>query len=306
MGTTRHMLPAERVHYEWNSSLSPALVINPDDEVVVDTRISTEDQLLPGASGSDINHLDWTRIHPLTGPIFIRGAKPGDSLEVKVKALRPGSWGLSMVDPRFGLLMNEIQEPSVRFFDLSRSDEQIEFGPGIRIPFSPFLGVMGVARPDGPYSTIDPGFFGGNIDCKEITTGTSLFLPVLVDGALFSTGDAHAVQGDGEICAAIECAMTATLQFIVHKEDPLDGLRVETEDAVMTLGHGSTVELAAQEALRHMLKYLKVKRGLSQEDGYLLCSLAGDPRINEMVNGSPVVTGARYVLPKRVFLSNVE
>lgn len=300
--STSHLLPAEHIHYSWDPNLAPVLEIDSGDDVLLDTRVLTEEQVLPGAPPSVIRDIDWARIHALTGPIAIRDAVPGDTLEVQVLALRPSSWGVSWIDPTYGLLMSDFQEPAVRFFDLTREDGHVEFANGILIPLAPFLGVMGVAPRDGQATTYAPGAFGGNLDCKELTVGSRLFLPIFVAGAMFSAGDAHAVQGDGEICSAIECGMTARLRFRVHKERSIAEPRVETPDAVMTIGHGASVEEAAQNAARGMVDYLVETRSLSREDAYLLCSLAGDARINELVNGNPLVFGARYVLPRGVFV----
>jgi acetamidase/formamidase len=297
---TTHLLPAERVHYKWDEQLEPVLEIDAGDSVVIDTRILTEEQLLPGHGPEAILAIEWERIHALTGPIYVRGAEPGDALEIVVKRLRTGSWGVSWIDPTYGLLQGEFADPSIRFFDLTRPDGQAEFAPGVLIPLSPFLGVMGVAPRGEPRTTYAPGPFGGNLDCKDLVERARLFLPVFVDGALFSTGDAHAVQGDGEICSAIECPATAELEFILHKGRTLRGPQVETDEAIITIGHADELEEAVREAVRFMLDWLEQRYGMSRDEAYILCSLAGDPRINEVVNGNPVVYGARFVLPRRV------
>src|SRR5262245_24013852 len=154
--STTHLLPAERIHYKWDETLPPVLEIDSNDRVVVDTRILSEEQLLPGAGPEAILAIEWQRIHALTGPILIRDAKPGDALEVRVRRLRTGSWGVSWIDPTYGLLLGEFDDPSIRFFDLTRPDGHVEFSPGVLIPLAPFLGVMGVAPTGEPRTTYAP------------------------------------------------------------------------------------------------------------------------------------------------------
>ena len=290
-----HVLPAENVHYMWDATIPPVLEIDPGDEVMFESRCSTEDQVLPGQEGP--NEIDLSRVHPLTGPIFVRGAQPGDTLEISIKMLRSGGWGVSYTENRYTVLSGEFPEPYYKFFDQTRP-EGIEFEPGITLPHRPVLGVMGVARPDVVKTTIEPGDFGGNMDCKEMTVGARVFLPVLVEGALFSVGDAHGCQGDGELCVPIETAMTGLLQFFVHDDRPVEGPQVETKDAYMTIGHGETMEEASREAVGRMVSFLVRHKGMERYAAYVLCSCVGDLRVNAVVTK---YVGMRLELPKGIF-----
>jgi acetamidase/formamidase len=262
-----HFLTRERVHYQWDATLEPVLEIDSGDTVTVDAPPLTEDQLLPGMGPQAILDLDWSRVHALVGPVYVRGAEPGDALEIRVHSLQPSPWGVSWIDPTYGLLMDDFSEPAIKFLDLTSGT--VEFAPGLTIPLAPFLGVMGVAPPGEPRTTYAPGSFGGNLDCKELTVGSRLFLPVQVPGALFSTGDGHAVQGDGELCSAIECGMAARLEFHLHKGMELEDPLVHTDDALMTIGHADNLEDAARAAARSMIDILVRDYGLSRSDAYI-------------------------------------
>lgn len=299
---TRHRLATDKFHYRWDPQLSPVLEIESGDSVTIDVPILTEDQLLPGASPRAILDLDWARIHALVGPISIAGARKGDTLEIGIKELEPGPWGVSWIDPSYGLLRDEFDVPAIRFFDLIHNAPNVQFESGLRLPLAPFLGVMGVAPENGPITTFAPGSFGGNLDCKELTAGSRLFLPVFVEGARFSIGDGHALQGDGEMCSAIECAMTAHLDFHLHKRKTISAPRAETDSVVMTMGHGRSLEEAARHAAQEMVEYLGEALALSPPDAYVLCSLAGDLRVNQVVNGNPVVYGARVEVRKEILV----
>jgi acetamidase/formamidase len=283
------------IHYRWDRGLRPAISVEPGDEVIVETRTGEDDQLRPGDPPDAIAAVDRGRIHALTGPIFVNGAEPGDVLEVSVLSITPAEWGLTLQRPGGGLLTDF--PPYLRFFQLDVERWTAEFAPGIVVPLRPFLGVMGVAPAEGVHSTIPPGSHGGNLDCKDVLAGTVLSLPVFVPGALFSCGDGHAAQGDGEVCiTAIECAMTARLRFQVRKGRHLSDPQLETPDAWMTLSAAPTLEDAARRALEAMLDLIVARTGLSRADAYALASMAVDLRINQVVN-QPMM-GVRAVLPK--------
>lgn len=285
------------VHYRWDRTLPPVAVVAPGDEVIVETRSGEDDQLRPGDPPQAVAALDRSRIHALSGPIYVNGARPGDVLEVSVLELTPARWGLVLQRPGAGLLTDF--PPYLRFIPLDLERGTASFAPGISVPLRPFLGVMGVAPAEGVHSTIPPGSHGGNLDCRDAVAGSVLSLPVFVPGALFSCGDGHAAQGDGEVCVtAIECAMTARLRFQVRHDYALSDPCLETPDAWMTLSAAPTLEAAARQALAAMLDFIVERTGLSRADAYALSSLAVDLRINQVVN-RPMV-GVRAVLPKSV------
>jgi acetamidase/formamidase len=283
------------IHYAWDPALPPVLRIQPGDEVVVETRSGEDDQLRPGDTADALSRLDRSRLHALSGPIEVSGAMPGGALTVEVLELSPGKWGFTMQRPGAGLV--EGFPHYLRFFDLSQGDA-VEFAPGIRVPIRPFLGVMGVAPAGERRSTIAPGDHGGNLDCRDLVAGSTLQLPVQVPGALFSCGDGHAAQGDGEVCVtAIECSMTARLRFGL-RDEPLRRPRIETPESLMTLGAATTLEEAARQALDEMLDLIVARTGIGQADAYALASVAVDLRVNQVVN-RPMM-GVRAVLPRAV------
>lgn len=287
---------ARNIHFKWNAALPPVLRVPSGSEVTIETRSGEDDQLRPTSTAADVDALDMRRLHALSGPIAVVGAEPGDTLAVHIVDVRPASWGFTMQRPGAGFLLGF--PTYLKTFDLR--DGSAELAPGVRIPVRPFLGVMGTAPAEGEHSTIPPGPHGGNLDCRDLVAGACLYLPVFVEGALFSCGDGHAAQGDGEVCVtAIECAMTARLRFEVLKGGPtLTAPRAETSDALMTLGAAPTFEEAARQCLEAMLDLISERTGLNRSDAYALASLAVDIRVNQLVN-RPMV-GVRAVLPKAI------
>jgi acetamidase/formamidase len=283
------------VHFHWDATLPPALTIDAGDEVTIEIRSGEDDQFRPDSTPTDVARMDMRRLHALSGPIFVRGAEPGDTLVVHILDVVTAEWGFTMQRPGAGFLLG--------FPDYFRAyrlaDGFAHFDQGIRIPLRPFLGVMGVAPYDGVHSTIPPGPHGGNLDCRELTAGTILYLPVFVPGALFSCGDGHAAQGDGEVCVtAIECAVTARLRFEVLHGVVLAAPRAETPESWMTLGAAPTFEEAARACLGDMLDLITEQTGLGRADAYALASAAVDLRVNQVVN-RPMI-GVRAVLPKAI------
>jgi acetamidase/formamidase len=284
------------IHFRWSATRPPALTIDSGAEVIVETRSGEDDQFHPDSTAADVAALDMRRLHALSGPIFVRGAEPGDTLAVHIMEVAAASWGFTMQRPGAGLLLG--------FPDYFRAfalrDGYAEVTPTVRVPVRPFLGVMGVAPAEREHSTIPPGPHGGNLDCRDLVAGSILYLPVFVPGALFSCGDGHAAQGDGEVCVtAIECAVTARLRFEVLRGGPrISEPRAETPEALLTLSAAPTFEQAARQCLEAMLEVIAERTGLGRADAYALASAAVDLRINQVVN-RPMI-GVRAVLPKAV------
>jgi acetamidase/formamidase len=294
-----HRLAAtdDAVHFRWSEGLPPVLTVEPGDRVVVETRTGDDGQVTPGMGPDVLDAFDFSRLHALTGPIAVRGARPGDWLAIHVEEIVTGPWGFILQRPGGGLLRGF--DPYLRFLDLDGVDV-IRFAAGVTIPIRPFLGVMGVA-PLGPdVRTIEPGRHGGNIDCRELTAGSTLYLPVQVPDAMFSCGDGHAAQGDGEVCVtAVECALTASLRFdLVRPRLELTDPIAETDEGWMTIGAAPTVEMAAAAAVAAMVDLLAATGPMTHADAYALCSAAVDVRINQLVNGG--MCGVRAVLPREV------
>ncbi len=187
-------LTSERVYHAWDNAIPPLIEIDSGDTVVFQTRNASDGRITPATTVDQLKSAEPFRGHPLTGPVWVRGAAPGDTLEMEVLALQPGAWGYTRIAPGRGLLPDDFAEPFLQIWDITR--DPAPFRPGIAVPLEPFLGVMGVALAEpGAHSTMPPRRNGGNVDTKQLTVGSRLYLPVLVEGALFSCGDGHAAQG---------------------------------------------------------------------------------------------------------------
>ncbi|HEY0364215.1 MAG TPA: acetamidase/formamidase family protein [Solirubrobacteraceae bacterium] len=305
-----HYFPSDQVHFTWDAGNAPVLTVESGDTVVVHTRDVSDDQIGPDSTVDAIAGLDWDRVYPLAGPIAVDGAEPGDTLAVEVLDLHTQGWGWTAILPGLGLLSEDFPDPYLRVFDLSDGD-LVHFREDIEIPIEPFMGTMGVC-PAGASAqpVMPPGTFGGNLDTRQLTRGTTLYLPVQVAGALFSCGDAHAAQGDGEVCVTgLESPMYGALRFTLHKDRPIPApqyltagpLAPRVADAPWygTTGVGPDLFLGAQEAVRAMVDHLSAEHGLSPEDAYLLCSLCVDLRISEIVDAGQYVVSA--LLPLAIF-----
>ena len=305
------LLRAEPTHSVWDRSLKPRLHVTPGDEVLIECVDASGGQVSPGMSTADYLRIDRTRIHALTGPIWIDGAEPGDVLQIDVLSTRHSGWGWSSVVEGLGFLKDRFREPYL-FHWLLEGDSTRSLAPAV-VPVRPFLGVMGVARPeDGSFRTRPPGPFGGNLDVRELCAGSTLYLPVYNEGALFSCGDGHAAQGDGEVCInGIECPLDVALRFRLHKRQPLAGPLVEvretaapdsTADAWVVVETGTDLAEAARTATNRMIDLLVTRWGLSDIHAYILCSVALKLRLSQVVN-EPVHTISaalsKQILPAR-------
>jgi len=308
---TEHVLSAAPTHSVWDRLLKPRLEVAPGDEVQIECVDASGGQVAPGMTVAEYLKIDRTRIHALTGPIWIDGAASGDVLQVDVLATRHSGWGWSSIVEGLGFLKERFKEPYL-FHWLLEGDVTGSLEPAV-VPVRPFLGVMGVARADdGAFRTRPPGPFGGNLDVRELCAGSTLYLPVYNAGALFSCGDGHAAQGDGEVCInGIECPLDVTLRFKLHKNQPLAGPIVEsseraapdaTADAWVVVESGTDAAETARAATNRMVDLLVSRWGFSDVHAYLLCSVALKLRLSQVVN-EPMytVSGAisRQILPAR-------
>lgn len=228
--------------------------------------------------------------HILTGPIAIAGAKPGHVLEVQIVDVQlRQNWGWNLIRPLAGTLPDEFPNSRSTIIPLDLDTMKARLSWGLDLPLRPFFGVMGVAPPPnwGRISTIQPRAHGGNIDNKELVAGSTLYLPVFTEGALFSCGDGHGAQGDGEVCVtAIETALEGTFRFIVRDDLQLAYPRAQTPTHLITMGMHEDLDRCAEMALRDMIVWIVQRTGLGREDAYMLCSLAADLRITQTVNGN--------------------
>jgi acetamidase/formamidase len=303
-----HAIGTERIHHQWDNTLEPTLQIASGDVVHFDLLMAGSGQIEQGWSFEQVR-FDFDTIYNLTGPVWVDGARPGDTLEVEVRALEPGPWGWTAVLPELGLLPEDFPEPFVRYWDLA-GRSAAELVPGVEIPIEPFLGTMGT-HPDEPQtaSPFPPHKGGGNVDTRHLIQGASLLLPVWVEGALFSCGDAHAAQGDGEVCvSAIECDMRASLRLTLHKRTistprflvpgPLTA-RTDAGGYYGTMGIGPDLMQGAKDAVRAMIELVGEEHGLGREDAYVLASVAADLKILEVVDAG--VWNVGCTLPRSIF-----
>ena len=308
---SEHTLAAEPTHSVWDRSLEPRLRIEPGDEVQIECVDASGGQVHPGMTTERYLKIDRTKIHALTGPIWIEGAEPGDVLEIDVLFTRHAGWGWSSVVEGLGFLKERFREPYLFHWQLD-GESTSSMEPAV-VPVRPFLGVMGVARADdGAFRTRPPGPFGGNLDVRELCAGSKLYLPVYNKGALFSCGDGHAAQGDGEVCInGIECPLDVTLGFQLHKQHPLAGPIVEasdkaaadsTADAWVVVETGTDLLAASRAATGRMIDLLVERWGFSDIHAYILCSVALKLRLSQVVN-EPVFTVSaalsKQILPER-------
>jgi acetamidase/formamidase len=305
-----HYFPQDRVHYTWDVTHEPVLTIDSEDVVVLQTRDVSDNQITPSSDASAIATLNWDRVYPLAGPIAVRGARPGDTLAIEILDIHTLGWGWTAIIPGFGLLPDDFKNPYLKIFDLTRGDVTY-LREDVAIPIEPFFGTMGVS-PAGAskQAVMPPGIFGGNLDTRQLTRGTTLFLPVQVEGALFSCGDAHAAQGDGEVCVTgIEAPMYAALRFTLQKGRKIPAPQFVTAGGLLpkvnhagfyaTTGVGPDLYRGAQDALRAMIDYLGETYRLSAEEAYVLASLVVDLKISEVVDAGVYVVSA--FLPLAVF-----
>jgi acetamidase/formamidase len=300
---TEYKIGRDTFHYKWSKSHKPVLSVRSGDTVEFEINDVGSWQITKDWKSEDMGRFDNSKLYPLSGPVHVEGAEPGDSLVVDVLEVRNGSFGWTSISPGYGLL-EEFNEHYLYIWQLGNS-KFAHFEKGIRIPIRPFCGVMGVApAEEGFFDVTPPGKNGGNLDVRHLTSGSSLELPVWVGGALFSAGDVHAAMGDGEVCvSAIECAGTARLRFSLKKGANLKWPRFYTKgDERSTKGYyvatGIADELmeATKESVRNMIGYLTKEYGLSKEEAYVLCSVAADVRIHEVVDAPNWVVGTMIPL----------
>jgi acetamidase/formamidase len=308
-----HYFPTDQVHFTWDTGHEPVLTVADGDTVVFETRDVSDNQIGPDSDASVIAGLDWDRVYPLAGPVRVEGAQPGDTLAVDILDLHTKGWGWTAILPGLGLLAEDFKDPYLRIFDLTHGDVTY-FREDIEIPLTPFMGTMGVCPADASAQAVmPPGSFGGNMDTRQLVAGTTLYLPVQVEGAMFSTGDAHGCQGDGEICVTgLEAPMYAALRFRLEKGRSIPCAQYRTAPGSLTrrvdhggwygtTGLGGDLYAAAQDATRAMIDHLGAEHGLSPEDAYLLCSLVVDLKISEIVDAGVYIVSA--LLPEAIFIS---
>jgi acetamidase/formamidase len=292
--TTSVHLTREQFHLAWDRSIEPIATVGSGEVVEIDALDASCGQITATSTVADLAALDFSRVDQVNGPIGVEGAEPGDTLEVELLDFQPADWGWTASIPGFGLLADDFPDAALRITRLGGS--VAEFLPGVRIPLAPFCGELGVApREPGAHSTIPPAEFGGNMDTRHLTAGTRLYLPVFAPAARFSLGDGHAAQGDGEVCGtAIETPMLARVRLTVRKDVQVSAPEFLTPGPLATStntgpyyatdGVAPDLMTAARDATRRMIDYLGREHGLAPIDAYLLCSVAVDLKVSEVVD----------------------
>jgi acetamidase/formamidase len=306
---TRHLLSKAHVHTRWNAALPPALTVDSGDLLEMECFDSSGGQVQPSSTLEDYLQIDRGRIHTITGPVAVHGAQPGDVLEVRILQVRHQGWGWTSLVPGLGSLPGRFPDPFLFIWQLEENLTR-SLAP-VTLPLAPFLGIMGVAPPEaGEHRTRPPGPFGGNLDVKQLVPGTTLYLPIFHPGALFSAGDAHAAQGDGEVCInGIEAPVTAEFQLILRRDLRLDQPRAELpparpavlpdRGAVAFIASAEQAMDAARDVIHHAIDFLIARLGCTPQHAYILCSVALDLKISQCVN-APMIT-VTGLLPKHLF-----
>ncbi|MFN8524004.1 MAG: acetamidase/formamidase family protein [Chloroflexota bacterium] len=350
-------------HNRWHEAIPPIVRAAPGDRVILETRDAVDGQVTPASTVADLAHASLLPVHPLTGPVFVEGAEPGDLLEVRIEEVRPEAFGYTTQVPGFGFLRDVFNEAHLVKWDIADGWATSADLPGVRIPGAPFMGVIGVAPstelrerltrreadvatrggmalPPDPHGavpadpaiastalrTIPPRQIGGNLDVKQLTGGTTLYVPVAVEGALFSVGDAHFAQGDGEVCGtAVEMGGTFVGTLHLQKGEArrrgIRSVQYSREEYILdprfqaprrfyaTTGlcvrpdgqqESEDATLASRDALLAMIEYLVDQRGYTRQQAYAICSVAVDLKISEVVDVPNFVVSA--VLPLDIFI----
>lgn len=296
---THHTLGPTPATVHWgflDAKIPPRLTVEPGDTVTIETvsgglaDVADTSIMLPYHREICEKLKPSPGPHILTGPIAVRGAEPGDTLEIKIKAIElTVDWGWNLIRPLRGTLPEDYPDFRCRIISIDRRTMTARLPWGPTIPLQPFFGIMAVAPPAnyGLCSSVEPREFGGNMDNKELLAGTSVFFPVLVPGANFSAGDGHAVQGDGEVClTALETCLKGTFEFILHKGMSLALPRAVTPTHLIAMGFDTDLDDAAKQALREMIRWLVSMKGWTSEEAYVFCSLACDLRVTQLVDGN--------------------
>jgi acetamidase/formamidase len=299
-------------HFGWDNSFVPTERVAPGSTIEFQCLDSSGGQLQADSTVADVAKLDFDRINPVTGPIFVDGAEPGDALKVTIEMFKPSGFGWTGNIPGFGLLADDFPEPALNIWTYDAvSLEPALFGRQARVPLKPFAGTIGNAPAEmGLHSVVPPRRVGGNLDIRDLAAGTTLYLPVEVAGALFSVGDTHAAQGDGEVCGtAIESPMDVVLKLDLVKDARLKTPRFTTLGPVtrhldakgyeVTTGIGPDLMTGAREAVSQMIDLLAGRYGMDPVEAYMLVSVCGDLRISEIVDMPNWVVS--FYFPRCVF-----
>jgi acetamidase/formamidase len=310
-GHSFHAVRREAFNCVWDNSIDPSLEVDSGDLVEFTARDASDEQIQADSTPEDVAKLDFEHVNPVSGPVYVKDARPGDVLAIEILEFRPRNWGWTALIPGFGLLADEFPEPWLRISRVEAEQRKVVFAEGIELPYMPFPGTIGVAPAEpGPHSIVPPSRWGGNMDTKHLRVGTTLYLPVGVEGALFSVGDTHSAQGDGEVCGtAIETTMEISLRLSVRRDFHIEAPQFRVPPSTLAGAQGTGYHVstgvapdlmeATRQAVRATIGHLGDRHSLSREEAYALCSVAVDLRIHEVVDAPNWVVGA--FLPDNIF-----
>lgn len=284
-------------HFGWDNSFPPKVVIDPGEIILVETTDSSAGQITANSTLENLINLDFGKVNPVTGPIYVNGAQPGDALSITVLEFHGKGWGWTGNIPGFGLLADQFTEPALHLwnFDITNPTTSTH-NSGAKIGLKPFIGTIGTALAEpGLHSVVPPRQVGGNLDIRDMAVGTNVRIPVEVEGALLGIGDTHAAQGDGEVCGtAIESPFDVLVKIELIKSAHLPSPQFTTSGPVsrhfdqsgyvVTTGVGPDLMVGAREAVSRMIDLLVQQYKITPVDAYILCSVAGDLRISEIVD----------------------
>ena len=302
----------DRHNFGWSRDFAPALTCKPGETIHVECLDAANGHFGPDSTAAHVGTLDFSKVNPVTGPVFVEGAAPGDALKITFHKFIPSGLGWTANIPGFGLLADQFPDPALHMWTYDAAGlAPAVYGPKGRVPLKPFAGEIGLAPAEpGVHSVVPPRRVGGNLDIRDLAAGTTLYLPVEVEGALFSIGDTHAAQGDGEVCGtAIESQMDVELTLDLVKGANLKSPRFTMPGPVTrhldgagyeaTTGVGPDLLTAARESVMRMIDLLAAEHGLSAVDAYILLSVCGDLRISEIVDQPNWVVS--FYFPRIVF-----
>ncbi|NRG16398.1 acetamidase/formamidase family protein [Rhizobiales bacterium] len=307
-----HTIHRHDHHCGWDNSIAPTAHAKPGETLLFECLDAAGGHFTGESTADDIARMDPDKVNPVTGPVFVDGAEPGDALKVTIHEFQPSGFGWTAIIPGFGLLADQFTQAKLNLWTYDRTTASPAlFGEYARVPLKPFAGTAGVALAEsGRHSVIPPRRVGGNMDIRDIAAGAELYLPVEIEGALFSIGDTHAAQGDGEVCGtAIESAMNVVLTVDVVKGAASRFPRFSTPGPVtrhldakgyeVTTGIGPDLMAASRDAVSGMIDLLCAQHRLAPEEAYMLCSVCGDLRISEVVDAPNWVVA--FYFPRVVF-----
>lgn len=293
----KHTIHQHQCHFGWSNANAPAVTVAPGETVEFHPVDSSGGQITPDTTVADIPGLDFAKVNPVAGPVYVDGAEPGDAIKVTLLSFTPSGWGWTANIPGFGLLADQFTEPALHIWTYEPATlRPAMYGPGGRVPLKPFCGTIGLAPAEpGQHSIVPPRRMGGNMDIRDLAAGSELYLPVEVAGGLFSVGDTHATQGDGEVCGtAIEspCSLAARFELIKGANLPFPRFRTpgpvarhfDEKGYDATTGIGPDLMVAAKAAVVGMIDLLAKRHGMREVDAYMLCSVCGDLKISEIVD----------------------